>query len=141
MYEGPASACTYQNPLDLKRGLLTHNLQNKTQGLALGGGTTMMTSPLNIKSEEVVAPDWSACTYRFPGLASCAAGGMDPIKAVTSMAVGGRGDDHKGGEWLKMAAVVPSDYKMVTQVPSDSTRIVTQVPSDSARIVTQVSSD
>lgn len=31
MYEGPA-ACTYQNPLDLKRGLLSHNLQNKAQG-------------------------------------------------------------------------------------------------------------
>lgn len=36
MYEGPA-ACTYQNPLDLKRGLLSHNLQNKAQGeLGLG---------------------------------------------------------------------------------------------------------
>ncbi|XP_071536335.1 DNA-binding protein D-ETS-3 isoform X2 [Panulirus ornatus] len=92
MYEGPATACTYQNPLDLKRGLLSHNLQNKAQGLALGGGSAMMTSPLNIKSEEVMTPDWSACTYRFPGLASCAAaGGVDPLKAVTGMGVGGRG--------------------------------------------------
>ncbi|MPC91465.1 hypothetical protein E2C01_086503 [Portunus trituberculatus] len=24
----------------------------------------MMPSPLNIKSEEVMSPDWSACTYR-----------------------------------------------------------------------------
>ncbi|XP_069155982.1 uncharacterized protein [Procambarus clarkii] len=93
MYEGPATACTYQNPLELKRGLLANNLHNKSQGLALGGSSAMMTSPLNIKSEEMVAPDWSACTYRFPGLTSC--GGVDPLKAVTSMGV--RGDDAKMG--------------------------------------------
>ncbi|XP_076067413.1 DNA-binding protein D-ETS-3 isoform X4 [Oratosquilla oratoria] len=91
MYEG-ATTCAYQNPLDLKRGLLSHNLQNKTQGFSLAGGSAaMMTSPLNIKSEDVVT-DWSACTYRFPGLGGCsAAGGMDPFKAVTGMGVTGMG--------------------------------------------------
>ena len=63
MYEG-TSACTYGNTFDLKRGLLAHNIQGKNQGFSIGTGGTMMTSSINIKSEEMVAADWSACTYR-----------------------------------------------------------------------------
>ncbi|XP_045138862.1 DNA-binding protein D-ETS-3-like isoform X4 [Portunus trituberculatus] len=124
MYEGPA-ACTYQNPLDLKRGLLGHNLQNKTQGLGLGSGSTMMPSPLNIKSEEVMSPDWSACTYRFPGLASCAAGGVDPLKA---MGVAGRGaEDSKvvGGYTSSLLPNLRSHPHDSSELPHVSTSTTT----------------
>ncbi|KAK8405884.1 hypothetical protein O3P69_001983, partial [Scylla paramamosain] len=93
--------------------------------LALGGGSTMMASPLNIKSEEVMSPDWSACTYRFPGLASCAAGGVDPLKA---MGVAGRGGEESkvvGGYTSSLLPNLRSHPHDSSELPHVSTTTTT----------------